>query len=54
MGVWTSIRDPIDSLVPLAAYLEFVRNPQIGFVSVSLPLGDGIEHSVKLYHHSAV
>lgn len=32
----------------LASYLEFVRNPQNGFVSVHLPLGDGIEYSVKL------
>lgn len=32
----------------LAAYLEFVRDPRNGFVSVALPLGDGIEYSVKL------
>ena len=32
----------------LASYLEFVRNPKNGFVSVYLPLGDGIEYSVKL------
>jgi predicted O-methyltransferase YrrM len=32
----------------LAGYLEFVRNPQNGFVSVYLPLGDGIEYSVKV------
>jgi predicted O-methyltransferase YrrM len=43
------LADDID-LFPehLATYLEFVRNPQHGFVSVHLPLGDGIEYSVKL------
>ena len=32
----------------VAAYLDFVRNPANGFVTVTLPLGDGIEYSVKL------
>jgi predicted O-methyltransferase YrrM len=32
----------------LAPYLDYVRNPANGFVSVTLPLGDGIEYSVKL------
>jgi predicted O-methyltransferase YrrM len=32
----------------LASYLKFVRNPKNGFVSVYLPLGDGIEYSVRL------
>ncbi|MCY2993584.1 MAG: class I SAM-dependent methyltransferase [Planctomycetota bacterium] len=32
----------------LAPYLEYVRNPAHGFVSVTLPLGDGIEYSVRL------
>ncbi|MUG94872.1 methyltransferase [Scytonema sp. UIC 10036] len=38
------------SLFPeeLASYLEYVRNPVNGFVSVTLPLGDGLEYSVKL------
>lgn len=32
----------------LASYLDFVRNPANGFVSVAIPLDDGIEYSVKL------
>jgi hypothetical protein len=28
--------------------LNFVRDPANGFVTVTLPLGDGIEYSVKL------
>jgi len=32
----------------LAPYLDYVRNPANGFVSVAIPLGDGIEYSVKL------
>jgi predicted O-methyltransferase YrrM len=32
----------------VASYLDFVRNPANGFVTVTLPLGDGIEYSVKL------
>jgi predicted O-methyltransferase YrrM len=31
----------------LAPYLEYVRDPANGFVSVTIPLGDGIEYSVK-------
>ena len=38
------------SLFPdqLAPYLDYVRNPSHGFVSVALPIGDGIEYSLKL------
>jgi predicted O-methyltransferase YrrM len=38
------------SLFPdqLAPYLDYVRNPSHGFVSVPLPIGDGIEYSLKL------
>jgi predicted O-methyltransferase YrrM len=32
----------------VASYLEFVRDPANGFVTATLPLGDGIEYSVKL------
>ena len=32
----------------LAGYLDHVRNPDHGFVSAPLPIGDGIEYSVKL------
>ncbi|NJM72523.1 MAG: methyltransferase [Scytonema sp. RU_4_4] len=32
----------------LASYLDYIRNPAHGFVSVTLPLDDGIEYSVKL------
>ena len=32
----------------LAPYLEYVRNPAHGLVSVLVPIGDGIEYSVKL------
>jgi predicted O-methyltransferase YrrM len=32
----------------LASYLDYVRNPANGFVSVALPIDDGIEYSVKL------
>ncbi len=32
----------------LASYLEFVRDPENGFASVNLLLGDGIEYSVRL------
>ena len=35
-------------LVIMAAYLEDVRNPTNGFISVALPIDDGIEYSVKL------
>ncbi len=29
-------------------YLDYVRNPDNGFISVALPIDDGIEYSVKL------
>jgi len=29
-------------------YLDFVRDPGNGFVTATIPLGDGIEYSVKL------
>ena len=32
----------------VTSYLDFVCNPANGFVTVTLPLGDGIEYSVKL------
>ncbi len=32
----------------LVSYLDYVRNPANGFVSVALPIDDGIEYSVKL------
>jgi predicted O-methyltransferase YrrM len=32
----------------VATYLDFVRDPANGFVTVTVPLGDGIEYSVKL------
>lgn len=32
----------------VAGYLAFVRDPANGFVTATLPLGDGIEYSVKL------
>jgi len=32
----------------VASYLDFVRDPANGFVTAMLPLGDGIEYSVKL------
>ncbi len=32
----------------MASYLAFVRDPANGFVTATLPLGDGIEYSVKL------
>jgi predicted O-methyltransferase YrrM len=32
----------------VASYLDFVRDPSNGFVTATLPLGDGIEYSVKL------
>ena len=32
----------------VAAYLDYVRDPANGFVTATLPLGDGIEYSVKL------
>lgn len=32
----------------MAPYLEYVRNPANGFISVALPIDDGIEYSVKL------
>jgi len=32
----------------VASYLDFVRDPAHGFVTATLPLGDGIEYSVKL------
>jgi predicted O-methyltransferase YrrM len=32
----------------LAAYLEYVRDPAHGFVSVMLPMDDGIEYSVRM------
>ena len=32
----------------LAVYLKYVRDPAHGFVSVLLPIGDGIEYSVKI------
>jgi hypothetical protein len=32
----------------LAPYLDHVRNRDHGFVSVPLPIGDGIEYSLKL------
>lgn len=36
------------ALEELTPYLEYVRNPANGFVSVELPIDDGIEYSVKL------
>lgn len=38
------------SLFPdqLAPYLDYVRSPAHGFVSVLVPIGDGIEYSVRL------
>ena len=38
------------SLFPdrLAQYLRYVRDPTNGFVSVLIPVGDGIEYSVRL------
>lgn len=32
----------------VASYLDFVRDPSNGFVTATLPLGDGIEYSVNL------
>ena len=32
----------------LAPYLEYIRDPAHGFVSVLIPIGDGIEYSVKV------
>ena len=32
----------------LAPYLDYMRDPTHGFVSVLVPIGDGIEYSVKL------
>ena len=32
----------------LGPYLDHVRNPANGFVSVPIPLGDGVEYSVKI------
>ena len=32
----------------VASYLDFVRDPANGFATATLPLGDGIEYSVKL------
>jgi len=32
----------------VASYLAFVRDPANGFVTATLPLGDGIEYSVRL------
>lgn len=32
----------------IAPYLDYVRNPANGFISVTLPLDDGMEYSVKL------
>ena len=34
--------------VDVAAYLDYVRDPTNGFVTATLPLGDGIEYSVRL------
>ena len=31
-----------------STYLDFVRDPANGFATGTLPLGDGIEYSVKL------
>ncbi|MDF5717501.1 MAG: class I SAM-dependent methyltransferase [Rhizonema sp. NSF051] len=36
------------ALEELTPYLEYVRNPANGFVSVELAIDDGIEYSVKL------
>ncbi|MDF5721430.1 MAG: class I SAM-dependent methyltransferase [Rhizonema sp. PD37] len=36
------------ALEELTPYLEYVRNPDNGFVSVELAIDDGIEYSVKL------
>lgn len=36
------------ALEQLAPYLDYVRNPANGFISVALPIDDGIEYSVKL------
>ena len=32
----------------VAAYLAYVRDPANGFVSVMLPMDDGIEYSVRV------
>jgi predicted O-methyltransferase YrrM len=33
--------------VPLAQYLEYVRNPANGYVSVTVPIGDAMELSAR-------
>ena len=41
------LADDLD-IAQVAPYLDYVRNPANGFVSVMLPLDEGIEYSVKL------
>jgi predicted O-methyltransferase YrrM len=41
------LADDLD-IPQVAPYLDYVRNPASGFVSVMLPLDEGIEYSVKL------
>jgi predicted O-methyltransferase YrrM len=41
------LADDLD-IAQVAPYLDYVRNPASGFVSVMLPLDEGIEYSVKL------
>ncbi len=41
------LADDLD-IVEVAPYLDYVRNPANGFVSVMLPLDEGVEYSVKL------
>jgi predicted O-methyltransferase YrrM len=43
------LADDLDiALEQIEPYLDYVRNPNNGFISVTLPLGDGMEYSVKL------
>ena len=35
-------------LSPMVEYIEFMNNPQHGFTSLTIPLKDGMEYSVKL------
>lgn len=42
------VADDVDLFpVPLAAYLDYVRAPANGYVSVKLPIGDALEFSVR-------
>jgi predicted O-methyltransferase YrrM len=35
-------------LPPMAAYMEYMKDPRNGFLSITLPLKDGLEYSVRL------